>query len=108
MKTLLIIFIAGLAEVGWAIGLKFSDGFSKPLESIATVFLMILSFFLLSLALKNMSIGVAYATWTAIGVVGVAIIGIVFLKEPNSFLKMLFLSLIVIGILGLNLCSPTT
>lgn len=105
MKWLMLL-IAGLLETGWAVGLKYSQGFSKLLPSALTVALMIASFYFLSLALKSLPLGTAYAVWTGIGTVGTAILGIVLFKEPFCLARLLFISLIVIGVAGLKMVSP--
>jgi len=100
------LIIAGLFEVTWAIGLKMTDGWSKLFPSIFTVIFMIASFAMLSLALKQLPIGTAYAVWTGIGAAGTALIAMIFLGESVSVSKILFLGLIIIGIIGLKLTSP--
>ena len=99
------LFIAGLFEVVWAIGLKYSHGFTKLIPSIVTIGGMIISFYLLALATKTLPIGTAYAVWTGIGALGTVILGIVFFHEPLNLMRVLFLFLILIGILGLKLTS---
>jgi quaternary ammonium compound-resistance protein SugE len=100
------LFIAGLFEIVWAIGLKYTQGFTRPLPSIVTVAGMIVSFYFLSLATKVLPIGTAYAIWTGIGAVGAIILGTILVKEPFDLPRMLFMSLIVIGIIGLRFVSP--
>jgi quaternary ammonium compound-resistance protein SugE len=97
------LFMAGLAEVGWAVGLKTTEGFTRPLPSIATVATMVISFYLLSLALRTLPIGTAYAVWTGIGAVGTALLGMALFGEPRTVLRLLSMLLIVIGIFGLRL-----
>ncbi len=99
------LFIAGLFEVVWAIGLKYSQGFTKLIPSVVTIVGMIFSFYLLALATKTLPIGTAYAVWTGIGALGTVILGIVFFHEPLNLMRVLFLFLILIGILGLKLTS---
>jgi quaternary ammonium compound-resistance protein SugE len=99
----LYLFMAGLAEIAWAIGLKFTEGFTRPLPSIATVATMVVSFYLLSLALRTLPIGTAYAVWTGIGAVGTALLGMIIFGEPRTVLRLLSILLIVIGIFGLRL-----
>ncbi|MCF8242545.1 MAG: multidrug efflux SMR transporter [Melioribacteraceae bacterium] len=99
------ILIASVFEVSWAIGLKYSDGFSNIKASIFTVITMILSYVFLALGVKDLPIGTAYAVWTGIGVVGTTIYGILFFEEPKDFLRVLFILLIVAGIIGLRLTS---
>lgn len=101
----LYLFIGGLFEIAWAIGLKYSDGFSKLWISVATVIAMILSFVFLSKAMQEIPVGSAYAIWTGIGAVGTAILGIVLFNEPKDFVRMLCLALIIFGIIGLKLSS---
>lgn len=102
----LFLFLAGLAEVGWAIGLKYTAGFTKPGPSALTVALMVLSFVLLGQALKSLPIGTAYAVWTGIGAVGTAILGILLFGEPKDLPRLACLALIVGGLVGLKLLSP--
>ena len=96
------LFIAGLFEISWAIGLKYTEGFTKLFPSIFTVVTMILSFYFLSLSLKNLPIGTAYAIWTGIGTIGTVILGIILFKEPINALRFICLALIIIGIIGLK------
>lgn len=101
-----LLFLAGLFEVAWAIGLKYTDGFTRLWPSVFTVTGMAASFLLLALALRTIPIGTAYAVWTGIGAVGVATLGIVLFNEPRNFARLAFIALIVIGIIGLKLVSP--
>jgi len=101
----LYLLIAGLFEVAWAIGLKYTDGFTRLMPSIWTVVSMAVSFLFLSLALKTLPVGTAYAVWTGIGAVGVAILGIVLLAEPANALRLGCIGMIVGGIVGLKLVS---
>ena len=100
------LIIAGLLEIGWAIGLKYTEGWTKIVPSIITVVLMIASFYFLSMAIKTLPIGTAYAVWTGIGTVGAAILGMFLFGEPRDFLRILCILLIVGGIAGLKLTSP--
>ena len=102
------LFIAGLFEIGWAVGLKYTEGFTKLWPSVITIFGMILSFYFLSTAVKTIPIGTAYAIWTGIGAVGTAILGIILFGESREFMRMLFILLIVIGIVGLKFFSKIT
>jgi len=97
--------VAGLFEIGWAIGLKYSDGFSKPVPSLITVAAMALSIWLLSVAMKTIPVGTAYAVWTGIGAVGVAILGMLLFGESQEILRIICLFLIIAGIIGLKLVS---
>jgi quaternary ammonium compound-resistance protein SugE len=97
--------VAGLFEIGWAIGLKYSDGFSKLVPSLLTVWAMAASLWLLSIAMRTIPVGTAYAVWTGIGAVGVAILGMVLFAESRDILRLLCLFLIIAGIFGLKLVS---
>jgi quaternary ammonium compound-resistance protein SugE len=99
------LIIAGLLECVWAIGLKQSHGFTRPLPSAITVAGLAGSMYLLALAMRSMPVGTAYAVWTGIGATGAAIIGIVFLKESRDFWRLISLGCIVAGIVGLKLTS---
>lgn len=100
--------VAGLFEVGWAIGLKYSEGFSRPVPSIATIIGMIISFGLLSLALRTLPVGTAYAIWTGIGAVGTAVLGMLLFREPADAARLVCIGLIVAGVVGLRLVSPSS
>ena len=97
--------VAGLFEIGWAVGLKYSDGFSKPFPSLLTILAMILSVWLLALAMKTIPLGTAYAVWTGIGAIGVAVLGMVLFGESREILRLICLFLIITGIIGLKLVS---
>jgi len=97
-----ILFIAGLFEIAWAIGLKYSEGFTKPLASVFTIVTMIISMALLSYSVKTLPVGTAYAVWTGIGAVGTAILGIVLFNESREFMRIFFIFLIIVGIVGLR------
>jgi quaternary ammonium compound-resistance protein SugE len=101
----LYLFVAGLFEVGWAIGLKYTDGFSRPVPTLLTVASMVISLGLLGLALKTLPVGTAYAIWTGVGALGTAILGIVLFGEPATALRLACLGLIVGGIVGLKLVA---
>jgi len=98
--------VAGLFEIGWAIGLKYTDGFTRPLPTVLTVASMVISIGLLGLALKTLPVGTAYAIWTGIGTVGTVALGIILLGESASALRLACIGLIVVGILGLKQVSP--
>ena len=100
-----ILFTAGLLEIGWAIGLKYTEGFSRLVPSVLTLAAMAGSILLLGLALKTLPIGTAYAVWTGIGAVGTAALGIILLGEPASAMRLASIGLIVSGIVGLKLVS---
>jgi len=99
------ILIAAIFEISWAVGLKYSNGFTNLRASIFTVFTMVLSYVFLSLGVKGLPIGTAYAVWTGIGAVGTAIYGILFFNESKEVLRILFLLLIFVGIIGLKFTS---
>ena len=100
-----LLFIAGLLEIGWAVGLKYTDGFTRLTPSVLTIVSMIASVALLGLALKTLPVGTAYAVWTGIGTVGTAILGIWLLGDPATILRIVCIGLIVAGIAGLKLVA---
>lgn len=99
------LILAGFFEVGWAVGLKFSDGFTKIIPSIFTVVTMAASLYFLSLSLKTLPLSSSYAIWTGIGTIGTVILGIIIFKEPISIVRIVCVLLIVAGIVGLKLVS---
>ncbi len=101
----LLLSVAGLFEVGWAIGLKYTEGLTRLAPSVLTVLSMALSMLLLGLALKSLPVGTAYAVWTGIGTVGTALLGIYLFGEPATALRLTCIGLIVAGILGLKLVA---
>ncbi len=102
----LILFIAGLCEVAWAVGLKYTEGFSRLGPSLATVAAMVVSVALLGWSLKTLPLGTAYAVWTGIGAVGTAILGMILFGESREAARLLCIVLIVAGIVGLKLLTP--
>ena len=100
------LFFAGLFEIGWAVGLKYSQGFPRLWPSLATMGAMTISVFLLGLALRTLPLGTAYAIWTGIGTIGTAILGIVLFSEPAEALRLACIGMIAAGIIGLKLVSP--
>ncbi|MBE0692053.1 MAG: quaternary ammonium compound efflux SMR transporter SugE [Aquamicrobium sp.] len=100
------LFFAGLFEVGWAVGLKYTHGFTRLTPSLLTVAAMAISLFLLGLALRSLPLGTAYAIWTGIGTIGTAILGIVLFSEPAAALRLVCIGMIAAGIVGLKLVSP--
>ncbi|GAB1715861.1 MAG: small multidrug resistance protein [Nitrobacter sp.] len=100
-----ILFLAGLMEVGWAVGLKYTDGFTRLLPSVLTLAAMAASLALLGLVLRTLPIGTAYAVWTGIGAVGTAILGIVLFGDPATVARLACIGLIVAGIAGLKLVT---
>ena len=101
-----LLFVAGLLEVAWAVGLKYTDGFTRPWPTAATLVAMIGSVVLLALAVRTLPLGTAYAVWTGIGTAGAVLLGVVLFQEPATFLRLLFVGLIVAGIVGLKLVTP--
>ena len=101
----IVLVLAGLFEVGWAAGLKFTAGFTRPLPTALTIVAMALSLGLLGLALKALPLGTAYAVWTGIGTIGTALLGIVLFGEPATAMRLVCIGLIVAGILGLKLAA---
>ncbi len=101
-----ILTIAGLFEIGWAIGLKYTEGFTRPWPAVGTVLSMIVSLGLLGIAMKSLPVGTAYAVWVGVGAVGTVVLGIVLLEEPATPARLASVALIVAGIVGLKLSSP--
>lgn len=99
------LLLAGAAEIGWMVALKFSDGFSRLLPSIVAVVALALSFAFIAPALRTIPMGTAYAIWTGIGAAGIAIVGILFFDEPATLLRMTCIALVVVGIVGLMLTA---
>jgi len=100
-----ILILAGLFEIGWAIGLEYSDGLSKPLPTLGTVVALVVSMLLLAQAVQRLPVGTAYAVWTGIGAVGTATLGVYLFEEPATPARFAFIGLIVVGIAGLHLTS---
>ena len=98
----ILLTLAGIFEIGWAIGLKYTDGFTKPLPTVLTAGSMVISIILLGLAVKTLPMGTAYAIWTGIGTVGTVILGIILFAEPVTAMRIGCIALIVTGILGLK------
>jgi len=101
----ILLVLAGLFEIGWAIGLKYTEGFTKPLATALTVGAMVISIALLGLAVRNLPMGTAYAIWTGIGTVGTVILGIVLFAEPVTAMRLGCIALIVTGIMGLKFAA---
>lgn len=101
-----ILVLAGLCEVGWAIGLKFTDGFTRLWPTLWTVLAMLLSLWLLGIAMKALPVGTAYSVWVGVGAVGTVILGIVLLGEPANAARLISVALIIAGIVGLKLATP--
>jgi quaternary ammonium compound-resistance protein SugE len=101
------LFVAGLLEIGWAVGLKYTDGFSKLWPSVWTVFALIASFLFLEYSLRTLPVGTAYAIWVGIGAVGTAILGMWLFNESRDIARILCLLLIVAGVIGLKVVTPS-
>ncbi|MCP1515497.1 MULTISPECIES: quaternary ammonium compound efflux SMR transporter SugE [Pseudomonas] len=101
----IILFFAGLFEVGWAVGLKYTDGFSKPLPTVLTLAAMAVSLGLLGLAVKELPLGTAYAVWTGVGAVGTVIAGIILFGESMALFRLASVALIICGLIGLKLST---
>jgi len=102
----IILVIAGLFEVGWVVGLKYTEGFTRLWPTIWTVLAMIISLWLLGIAMKSLPIGTAYAIWVGVGAVGAVVLGIVLFGEPADAARLISIGLIVVGIVGLKLATP--
>lgn len=101
----IILVIAGLFEVGWAIGLKYTEGFTRLWPTVWTVLAMITSLWLLGIAMKSLPVGTAYSVWVGVGAVGTVILGIVLLGEPANAARLISVALIIAGIIGLKLAA---
>lgn len=101
-----ILTIAGIFEIGWAIGLKYTEGFTKLWPTVGTVLSMVISLGLLGMAMKSLPVGTAYAVWVGVGAVGTVILGIVLFGEPANTARIVSVALIVAGIIGLKLATP--
>ncbi|MDF3136917.1 quaternary ammonium compound efflux SMR transporter SugE [Pseudomonas extremaustralis] len=101
----IILFFAGLFEVGWAVGLKYTDGFSKPLPTVLTIAAMAISLGLLGLAMKALPLGTAYAIWTGVGAMGTVIAGIILFGESMALFRLASVALIICGLIGLKISS---
>ncbi|HTL62327.1 MAG TPA: quaternary ammonium compound efflux SMR transporter SugE [Nitrospira sp.] len=100
-----ILFLAGLFETGWAIGLKYTEGFTRLWPTVWTVFAMIVSLWLLGIAVKTLPVGTAYSVWVGVGAVGTVVLGIVLLEEPANAARLISVGLIIAGIIGLKLAT---
>lgn len=100
------LFIAGLLEIGWAVGLKYTDGFTRPWPTAGTVIALVASMVLLGLSVRTLPIGTAYAIWTGIGAAGTAILGLWLFQEPATAPRLLCIGLILAGVVGLKFATP--
>jgi quaternary ammonium compound-resistance protein SugE len=101
-----ILVIAGLFEIGWAIGLKYTEGFTRLWPSVGTILAMVISVWLLAMAMKSLPVGTAYAVWVGVGAVGTVVLGIILFEEPANTARLISVMLIIAGIVGLKLATP--
>jgi quaternary ammonium compound-resistance protein SugE len=101
-----VLVVAGLLEIGWAVGLRYTEGFTRLWPTVATGVALIASMTLLGIAVRTLPLGTAYAVWTGIGSVGTAVLGIVLFREPATVMRLACIALIVAGIVGLKLATP--
>lgn len=106
MRSWILLFVAGLLETGWAIGLKYTEGFTRPLASILTGLAIVGSMALLGIAAKELPIGTAYPVWVGIGALGAAALGMLLFKEPATPSRIFFLVLLVVSVAGLKATTP--
>lgn len=102
----IVLVVAGLLEIGWAVGLKYTDGFTRLMPSVLTVVTFAASMFLLGVAVRTLPLGTAYAVWTGIGTVGTAVLGMILFDDPATAGRLFCIALIVAGIMGLRLVAP--
>lgn len=102
-----ILFLAGLFEIAWAIGLKYTDGFTRLWPTVWTVLSIIISLWLLGIAVKSLPIGTAYSIWVGVGAVGTVILGIVLFGEPANAFRLISVAFIIVGIIGLKIAAPS-
>lgn len=103
----IILVLAGLFETGWAIGLKYTEGFTRLWPTVWTAVAMIISLWLLGIAVNTLPVGTAYSVWVGVGAVGTVILGIVLLEEPANAARLISVALIIVGIIGLRLATPS-
>jgi quaternary ammonium compound-resistance protein SugE len=101
------LFLAGILEIGWAIGLKYTEGFTRPMPSALTIAAMVVSMYLLALAARTLPIGTAYTVWVGIGAVGAAVLGMILFDESRDVLRVLCLLVITAGVIGLKVLDPS-
>lgn len=107
MSAWIILVLAGLLETAWAIGLKYTVGFSRPLPTALTLAAIVASMWLLGIAARTLPIGTAYAVWVGIGALGAAVLGVILFKEPVTAWRVVFLTLLLVAIIGLRLTAPS-
>jgi quaternary ammonium compound-resistance protein SugE len=103
----ILLIVAGLFEIAWAIGMKYTDGFTRPLPTAATVAAMVISVWLLGIAMKTLPVGTAYSVWVGVGAAGTVILGIILFKEPANALRLASIALVIAGIVGLKVATPS-
>ena len=103
----ILLVIAGVFECGWAIGLKYTEGFSRPVPSLLTILALVISLWTLSVSMKTIPVGTAYAVWTGIGAVGVSVLGMVLFGESRELARIACLAIIIAGVIGLNIVTPS-
>ena len=103
----ILLIVAGLFEIGWAIGLKYTDGFTRPLPTAGTIAAMVISVWLLGIAMKTLPVGTAYSVWVGVGAAGTVILGIILFKEPANALRLASIALVIAGIVGLKVATPS-
>ncbi|HWN07013.1 MAG TPA: quaternary ammonium compound efflux SMR transporter SugE [Steroidobacteraceae bacterium] len=103
----ILLIVAGLFEIGWAIGLKYTDGLTRPLPTAGTIAAMVISVWLLGIAMKTLPVGTAYSVWVGVGAVGTVILGIILFKEPANALRLASIGLVIAGIIGLKVATPS-
>lgn len=102
----ILLIVAGLFEIAWAIGLKYTDGFTRPLPTAGTIAAMLISIWLLGIAMKTLPVGTAYSVWVGVGAAGTVILGIILFKEPANALRLASIGLVIAGIVGLKVATP--
>jgi len=102
----ILLIVAGLFEIAWAIGLKYTDGFTRPLPTAGTIAAMVISVWLLGIAMKTLPVGTAYSVWVGVGAAGTVILGIILFKEPANALRLASIGLVIAGIVGLKVATP--
>jgi quaternary ammonium compound-resistance protein SugE len=102
----ILLIVAGLFEIAWAIGLKYTDGFTRALPTAGTIAAMVISVWLLGIAMKTLPVGTAYSVWVGVGAAGTVILGIILFKEPANALRLASIALVIAGIVGLKVATP--
>jgi quaternary ammonium compound-resistance protein SugE len=102
----ILLIVAGLFEIAWAIGLKYTDGFTRALPTAGTIAAMVISVWLLGIAMKTLPVGTAYSVWVGVGAAGTVILGIILFKEPANALRLISVALVIAGIVGLKFATP--